>query len=86
MPRGGDVCDVAPIERASVRALRVSQPARRVVRERLRQRTLMATSRLSVVSSARYTSPMPPAPSVATILYGPRRVPMLMSSGVEYTA
>jgi hypothetical protein len=46
----------------------------------------MATSRLSVVSRARYTSPMPPAPSVATISYGPRRVPMLMSRSVEYTA
>ena len=46
----------------------------------------MATSRWSVVSRARYTSPMPPAPSAATISYGPRRVPMLMSRGVEYTA
>jgi hypothetical protein len=30
-------------------------------------RTLSATSRPSVVSRARYTSPMPPAPSGATI-------------------
>ena len=37
--------------------------------------TLMATSRPSRASRARYTSPIPPAPSGATISYGPRRVP-----------
>jgi len=36
---------------------------------------LTATSRLSRVSIARYTSPMPPAPSRPMISYGPRRVP-----------
>ena len=30
---------------------------------------------ISLVSRARYTSPMPPAPIGATISYGPRRVP-----------
>ena len=37
--------------------------------------TLMATSRLSRGSRARYTSPMPPAPMKATISYGPSVVP-----------
>ena len=37
-------------------------------------RTLMATSRPSLVSRARYTSPMPPAPSGARISYGPSLV------------
>src|SRR5579859_7909192 len=36
---------------------------------------LMATSRESRVSFARYTSPMPPAPSEAMISYGPSLVP-----------
>ncbi len=34
-------------------------------------RTLMATCRPSAVSVARYTSPMPPAPSSDSIRYGP---------------
>src|SRR5258705_500953 len=38
-------------------------------------RILMATSRSSRVSRARYTSPMPPAPSAESISYGPMRVP-----------
>ena len=38
-------------------------------------RTLIATSRLSFVSRARYTSPIPPAPSGARISYGPRCTP-----------
>ena len=38
-------------------------------------RTLMATVRSSRVSRARYTSPMPPAPSRATTSYAPRRAP-----------
>src|SRR6266581_906779 len=37
--------------------------------------TLIATSRPSRVSRARYTSPMPPFPMGARISYGPRRVP-----------
>ena len=36
----------------------------------------MATSRPSCVSCARYTSPIPPAPSFATIWYGPRQWPI----------
>src|SRR5262245_60868885 len=35
----------------------------------------MATSRDSVRSVARYTSPIPPAPSSETISYGPIRAP-----------
>src|SRR5262245_26737589 len=38
-------------------------------------RTLIATSRESRESLARQTSPIPPAPSGATISYGPRRDP-----------
>src|ERR1035438_6601896 len=37
--------------------------------------TFSATSLPSFVSFARYTSPMPPAPSGARISYGPRRAP-----------
>ena len=39
--------------------------------------TLIATSRFSFVSRARYTSPMPPAPREERISYGPRRAPGL---------
>ena len=38
-------------------------------------RTLMATSRPSRVSRARYTSPIPPAPMGPEISYGPSRAP-----------
>ena len=38
-------------------------------------RTLMATSRSSRESRARYTSPMPPAPSGERISYEPKRTP-----------
>ena len=38
-------------------------------------RTFIATSRPSFVSRARYTSPMPPAPSRADDLVGAERVP-----------
>src|SRR5436309_15515081 len=37
--------------------------------------TLIATLRPSRVSRARYTSPMPPAPSGARISYGPKQAP-----------
>ncbi len=37
--------------------------------------TFTATSRFSLVSVARYTSPIPPTPIWAVISYGPRRVP-----------
>src|SRR5215468_7027326 len=43
--------------------------------EKAAGRILIATSRLSRVSRARYTSPIPPAPRGARISYGPRRVP-----------
>ena len=36
---------------------------------------LIATSRPSLVSRARYTSPIPPTPSRPWISYGPRRLP-----------
>src|SRR5205807_6194661 len=38
-------------------------------------RTLIATVRCSLVSRARYTSPMPPAPRSDWISYGPNLVP-----------
>src|SRR5271163_5082289 len=40
-------------------------------------KTLIATARSSFTSRARYTSPMPPAPSGAWISYGPKFVPEL---------
>jgi len=39
-----------------------------------RESYFAGTRRFSLVSLARYTSPMPPAPSGARISYGPRRV------------
>src|ERR671924_2367949 len=45
--------------------------------------TLMATSRPSRVSRARYTSPMPPAPTCATTSYGPSLAPMAITSGAD---
>ena len=38
-------------------------------------RTFSATSRSSLVSRARYTSPIPPSPILAMTEYGPRVVP-----------
>src|SRR6516164_8548816 len=46
--------------------------------------TLMATSRPSLVSRARYTSPIPPAPIGATISYGPSLSPTESGIGVIY--
>ena len=43
----------------------------------------MATSRSSLVSLARYTSPMPPVPMGARISYGPSRVPAAKGMGLE---
>ena len=49
-------------------------------------RTFSATSRFSFVSRARYTSPMPPAPSGERISYGPRRVPAVRAKQLlDYT-
>src|SRR5437667_5008124 len=42
------------------------------------ERTLIATMRPRRVSRARYTVPMPPAPTGATISYGPSRVPAVI--------
>src|SRR5262245_25776415 len=39
----------------------------------------MATVRSSLVSLARYTSPIPPAPSCETISYGPSFVPAVIA-------
>lgn len=39
-----------------------------------------AASRFNRVSRARYTSPLLPAPMTETITYGPRRVPMRLTS------
>ena len=44
--------------------------------------TLIATWRFRLVSLARYTSPMPPAPICAVISYTPRRVPGAERHGV----
>ena len=55
-----------------------------VVRE-LRGRTLIATSRPSLVSRARYTSPMPPAPSGATTSYEPSELPASIPMDCEET-
>src|SRR6185436_13993197 len=43
--------------------------------------TLIATSRPRRASRARYTSPIPPAPSVERISYGPRRTPAARGNG-----
>ena len=44
-------------------------------------RIFSATSRLSFVSRARYTSPMPPAPRAVRISYGPIRDPKVRDIG-----
>lgn len=46
----------------------------------------MATSRPSRVSLARYTSPIPPAPSGATISYGPNLLPVVSKGSLARTA
>ncbi len=53
--------------------LEATQPL--FVLRKLDGRTLIATSRFSRGSFARYTSPIPPAPTVERISYGPSRVP-----------
>src|SRR5438270_8580354 len=60
---------------ASVWASRVNRASRSGSLAKRSGSTLIATSRLSFVSRARHTSPIPPAPIGATISYGPRRVP-----------
>src|SRR5215813_5879931 len=46
-------------------------------------RILMATVRSRRVSLARYTSPIPPAPSGPTISYGPSFVPAVRAIGAR---
>src|SRR5882762_1777961 len=57
-----------------------------VLSDRWDGRIFTATVRSSRVSRARYTSPIAPAPSGATISYGPRRVPgnRVMRAGESY--
>src|SRR6266481_2748932 len=61
----------AEAERASCS----KRSSRSVFAEHVGGRILIATLRPSCISRARYTSPMPPAPSGSTISYGPSFVP-----------
>src|SRR5579864_1424350 len=58
-----------------VRASRSKRSLASALSARCGGRILMATLRSSRVSRARYTSPIPPAPSGAPISYGPSFVP-----------
>src|SRR5580704_3813471 len=58
-----------------VRASRSKRSLASALSARCRGRILMATLRSRRVSRARYTSPIPPAPSGAPISYGPSFVP-----------
>src|SRR6266496_1896502 len=60
---------------ARVWASRVNRTSRSASLAKRSGSTLIATSRFSFVSRARYTSPMPPAPRAETISYGPSRWP-----------
>src|SRR5882724_10123043 len=60
---------------ARSRASRLKRATRSVSAVNNGGRSFSATSRPSLVSRARYTSPIPPAPSGATISYGPSFVP-----------
>ncbi len=66
---------------ASVCASRVKRTSRSASSAKTSGRTLIATSRLSFVSRARYTSPIPPAPMAPRISYEPRRVPEVSIKG-----
>src|ERR1700730_11150008 len=57
------------------RASRSKRSLASALSERCVGRILIATVRSRRVSRARYTSPIPPAPSGATIWYGPSLVP-----------
>src|SRR5215471_20096820 len=61
-------------------ASRLKRERRSVSRVNASGRTLIATSRLSRVSCARYTSPMPPAPIRAVISCEPTRVPIVSAT------
>src|SRR5262245_43088849 len=62
---------------ATARASRSKRARRSGSAAKRSGRTLIATSRFRRASRARYTSPMPPAPSEPVISYEPRRVPGL---------
>src|SRR5262249_24533521 len=64
-----------------VLASRLKRCLRTGSEDRCDGRILIATLRSSLVSRARYTSPIPPVPKDATISYGPSRVPGL--SGIS---
>ena len=70
-----DLRDVRMVQRGEDCASRSKRASRSASAANGSGRTLIATSRCSFVSLARYTSPMPPAPMAPTISYGPRRVP-----------
>ena len=66
---------------ASVCASRVNLANRSESWESKSGRTLSATSRLSLESRARNTSPIPPTPRLAVTSYGPRREPRVRGNG-----
>src|SRR5262245_9754414 len=66
------------LSRARTCASRWNRVTRSGSRENSSGRILIATSRFSFVSVARYTSPMPPLPSKAVISYEPSGVPIVM--------
>src|SRR5258708_5617278 len=63
------------VSKQTARASRSKRCFRPGSKERGVERILTATSRPRRVSRARYTSPIPPAPSGARISYGPSLVP-----------
>src|SRR5215472_3243223 len=68
-----------------VRASRSKRSLASALSARCCGRILTATLRSSRVSRARYTSPIPPAPSGATISYGPSFVPEESPIARDYT-
>ena len=70
-----DLRDVRVIERGKELRLALEAASRSGSVAKAPGRTLMATSRCSFVSCARYTSPIPPAPSEPTTSYAASRVP-----------
>src|SRR5580765_2045550 len=66
---------------AAARASSSKRCNRSVSAEKDDDSTLIATSRPRRESRARYTSPIPPAPSVERISYGPRRTPAARGNG-----
>src|SRR5262244_242898 len=68
---------------ASTSASRRKRVTRSASRENSSGRILIATSRLSLVSRARYTSPIPPFPRRAVISSEPSRVPTTTDIGLS---